>query len=149
MTQRQTPASAVGGVVTEMFGSGFFVGDALREEVRAEAAVRLAYAMRRDGVHPDSVRALAQAIREMAEAAPLQDMEKEPLTAGQRKLLHGLIAEMTLPVAFRTLLEAALPKVTMRRDLVALQGMLSSTYERMGRIEAVRAMPAEVPAPKR
>jgi hypothetical protein len=149
VTQKQTSGSAVGEVAREMFGAGFFVGDSLREELRAEAAVRLAYALGRDGVHPDSVHALALAVREVGDSAPLENMEQEPLTADQRKKFQGLIAERTLPAPFRTLLEVALPKVTQRRDLVALYGVLSSTYERMGRIEAVRAMPAEAPAPKR
>ena|GEM_PF-6835646 len=151
MTQKQIQLEAgpVAEVADAMFGSGFFLGDALREELRAEAAVRLAYALREAGVHPDSVHALALAVREVGDSAPLEDKDKEPLTDGQRKALQGLIAEPGLPAPFRDILEAAIPKVTLRRDLVVLYGVLSGTYERMGRIEAVRAMPVDVPAPKR
>jgi hypothetical protein len=140
---------SVGEVASALFGSGFFVGDALREELRAEAPLRLAYALRDAGVHPDSVHALALAVREVGDAAPLQDTERAPLTDGQKKMFQGIIAEKSLPATFRTLLEAAFPKVALRRDLVALYGVLSGAYERMGRIEAVRAMPVDVPAPKR
>jgi hypothetical protein len=152
VTQNQTNSGAgqsVGQVAGAMFGSGFFVGEAVREELRAEASVRLAYALRAAGVHPDSVHALALAVREVGDSAPLENQERAPLTDGQRKMLQGLIAERGLPAAFREILEAAFPKVTLRRDLVALYGVLSGTYERMGRIEAVRAMPVDVPTPKR
>jgi hypothetical protein len=131
-----------------MFGQGFFAGDVLREELRAEAAVRLAYALRAAGVHPDSVHALALSVRDVGDAAPLQDQEKEPLTEDQRKMFQGLITEKGLPEPFRELLKAALPHVARRRDLVALYGVLSGTYERMGRIEAVKRLPVDEPAPK-
>jgi hypothetical protein len=45
-------------------------------------------------------------------------------------------------------LSAALPQITQRRDLVALYGVLSSTYELMGRIEAVKRLPGDEPTPK-
>jgi hypothetical protein len=152
VTENQTNSGggqSVGEVAGELFGSAFFVGDTVREELRSEAGVRLAYALRAAGAHPDSVHALALAVREVGDSAPLEKQEREPLTDGQRKKLQGLIAERGLPAAFREILEAAFPRVTLRRDLVALYGVLSSTYERMGRIEAVRAMPVDVPAPKR
>jgi hypothetical protein len=151
VTQEQSQAESVksvGEVASAMFGPGFFVGDALREELRAEAALRLAYALREAGVHPDSVHALALAVREVGDAAPLEKQEKEQLTDEQRKLFQGLIAEKGLPAPFRTILETALPRLVQRRDLVALYGVLSSTYERMGRIEAVKALPVDAPIPK-
>jgi hypothetical protein len=138
-------------VASTLFGTGFFVGDALREELRAEAPLRLAYALREAGVHPDSVHALALAVRDVGDAAPLKDQEKEPLTDKQRKMFEGMIAERALPGPFRDILQSALPKLSQRRDLAVLYGVLTSTFERMGRIEAVTALPVDgsAPAPKR
>src|SRR5262249_42470052 len=134
--ERQTIGKSVGEVASVLFGSGFFVGDALREDLRAEVPLRLAYMLRDAGVHPDSVHALALAVREVGDPAPLRGPEKEPLTDRQRKMFQGMIAEKSLPVTFRTILEVALPQVVLRRDLVALYGVLSGAYERMGRIAA-------------
>jgi hypothetical protein len=147
-TRSNPEGQSVTEVSSAMFGSGFFVGDALRDELRAEAGVRLAYALRAAGVHPDSVHALALSVRDVGDAAPLQGQEKEPLTESQRKMFQGLIAEKGLPEPFRQILSAAVPQITQRRDLVALYGVLSSTYERMGRIEAVKRLPGDEPAPK-
>jgi hypothetical protein len=156
VTQEQTRTEggqSVGSVASALLGTGFFVGDAMREELRAEAPLRLAYALRDAGVHPDRVHALALAVREVGDAAPLKDQEKEPLTDKQRKLFEGMIAEKGLPGPFRDILQSALPQLARRRDLVVLYGVLSSTYERMGRIEAVTALPVNEPpaaaAPKR
>jgi hypothetical protein len=152
VTQKQTQAESVksvGEVASAMFGAGFFVGDELREELRVEAALKLAYALREAGVHRDSVHALALAVRDVGDAAALMDQDKEKLTEEQRKMLQGVITEKGLPAPFRTVLEAALPRLVQRRDLVVLYGVLSSTYERMGRIEAVKALPIDAPIPKK
>ncbi len=149
MTQKQTSTEAgksVRELSSTLFGTSFFVGDAMREELRAEAPLRLAYALRDAGVHPDSVHALALAVREVGDAAPLKDQEKEQLTDKQRKMFEGMIAEKGLPGPFRDILQSALPKLAQRRDLVVLYGVLSSAYERMGRIDAVTAMPVNGPA---
>jgi len=145
----QLEARSVGEVAGTVFGTRFFVGEALREELRVEAALQLAYALREAGVHPDSVHALALAVHELGGSAPLGEQEKEPLTDGQRKALRGLLAERGLPAPFRDILEAALPKLMLRRDLVVLSAVLSGTHERMGRIGAVRVMPDDRPAPRR
>jgi hypothetical protein len=145
----QLKARSVGEVAGAVFGPGFFVAEALREEPRVEAALQLAYALREAGVHPDSVRALAVAVREVGDSAPLGEQEKERLTDGQRKALRGLLAERGLPAPFRDILEAALPTLTLRRDLAVFSAVLSGTHERMGRIGVARAMPGDKPALER
>jgi hypothetical protein len=150
VTQKQTSTEAgqsLKEVASTLFGTGFFVGDALREELRAEAPLRLAYALGEAGVHPDSLHALALAVREVGDAEPLKGQETEKLTDKQRKMIEGMIAEKGLPGPFREILQSALPKLTQRRDLAVLYGMLTSAYERMGRIEAVKALPVEPTAP--
>ncbi len=150
MTQKQTSTeagSSLKEVASSLFGTAFFAGDAMREELRAEGPLQLAYVLGKAGVHPDSLHALALAVREVGDAEPLQGQEKEKLTDKQRKMVDGMIAEKGLPGPFRELLQAALPRLTQRRDLVVLYGILSSAYERMGRIEAVKTLPVEPTAP--
>jgi hypothetical protein len=139
--------NSVAEVANALFSPGFFVGDTLRDEMGAEAALRLAYSLRAAGVRADRVHALALAVRDAGDAAPYQ--EKEPLTEEQRRIFQGIIVEQGLPIPFRDILEAALPRLVLRRDLAALHDVLSGTYERMARIEAVRAMPVNVPVSKR
>jgi hypothetical protein len=152
VTQKQTSTQAgqsLKEVAGTLFGTSFFAGDALREELRAEGPLRLAYALGEGGVHPDSLHALALAVREVGDAEPLKGQETEKLTDKQRKMVEGMIAEKGLPGPFRDLLEAALPRLTQRRDLVVLYGILTSAYERMGRIEAVKVLPVKPEEPKR
>jgi len=150
VTQKQTSTQAgqsLKEAASTLFATSFFAGDALREELRAEAPLRLAYALGEAGVHPDSLHALALAVREVGDCEPLQGQEKEKLTDKQRKMFEGMIAEKGLPGPFRDILQAALPRLTQRRDLVVLYGILSSAYERMGRIEAVKTLPVTPDAP--
>jgi len=151
MTQKGTlsePVGSVAEVARAAFTPGFFSGEALREEHRVETGLRLAYALRAAQVEPGRLHALALAVRDVGDAEPLEGKEKERLTDKQQRMLQGLIAEKGLPAPFRELLEAALPRLSQRRDLAALYGVLSGAYERMGRIEAVRGLPTDVPTPE-
>ncbi len=146
MSEKSHPVATVGAsakTASTVFAPGFYSGEALRQEHRAESSLRLAYTLHAAQVDPRLVHALALAVREVADAAPFEPQQR--LSSIQLTRYEGLMNEKGLPAPFRDILQAALPRLTLRRDLTALYGVLSGTYERMLRLLAVTALARQEP----
>lgn len=126
-------------VARAAFSPGFFTGATLREEHRTETGLRLAYALRAEGLQPWQLHALALAVRDVGDRVPFD--AEAPLTPEQLRLLRGIQGERALPAPLRGVLDAALPAISRRKDLAAFYGVLSGGYERWSHIDAVQQLP--------
>ncbi len=130
-------------VAPQVFAQSFFDGDVVRAELRQEAPLKRALALLPSGVSWGQLNALALSVRELGGLEP--QGAAEPMSPAQRTAFDGLRNEPGLPAPFRAVLNAAQPRLQLRRDLYALYGVLAGTLEKLTTLGSVAELAVEEP----
>ncbi|HET9645690.1 MAG TPA: hypothetical protein VFP68_20565 [Burkholderiaceae bacterium] len=112
----------------QLFAGGFYRGDDVAEVVRAEAPLRLMYALRDAGIQRWQLEAFVLALRDVGDAVPLN--VEAAIDPAQKTVLDSIKAEEDLPVAFKALLEGVAPTLCMQKDLVAFYGVMNNVISK-------------------
>jgi hypothetical protein len=122
-------------LVRELFAEGFYRGDELADVIRAEAPLRLMYALRDAGIQRWQLEAFVLALRDVGEAAPLN--VEAAIDPAQKAVLDAIKAEEELPAAFKALLEGVVPMLGKQKDLVAFYGVMNNVISKWDVMAAI------------
>jgi hypothetical protein len=125
MSTLQKAAADVRQLAQTLFQGGFYnAAGEMAPEFRGEVPLRLMYALRDAGVQRWQLEALTLALRDVGEAAPLD--AEAPMNPAQQHVFDSIGAEEDLPVVFKALLDAVMPRLRQQRDLVAFYGVMNN-----------------------
>jgi hypothetical protein len=128
-------AAAVAQLARTLLANGYYHGDDIAPDMRGEVPLRLMYALRGAGVQRWQLEALALAVRDIGEAAPLEPAAG--LDPAQKQAFDGIRAEGDLPVAFKGLLDGAAPSLVRQQDLIAFYGLLNNVIAKWDTMAAL------------
>jgi hypothetical protein len=128
-------AAGIAQLARSLLANGYYQGETIAPEMRAEVPLRLMYALREAGVQRWQLEALVLAVRDIGEASPLQPTAA--LDPKQKQAFDGIRAEDDLPVIFKGLLDAAAPSLVLQQDLVAFYGVLNNVIAKWDAMAAL------------
>jgi hypothetical protein len=125
MNTLQKAAADVRQLAQTLFQGGFYnAAGEMAPEFRGEVPLRLMYALRDAGIQRWQLEALTLALRDVGEASSLD--AEAPMNPAQQQVLDSIGAEEDLPVVFKALLDAVMPRLRQQKDLVAFYGVTNN-----------------------
>jgi hypothetical protein len=114
MNTLQKAAADVRQLAQTLFQGGFYnAAGEMAPEFRGEVPLRLMYALRDAGIQRWQLEALTLALRDVGEASSLD--AEAPMNPAQQQVLDSIGAEEDLPVVFKALLGAVMPRLRQQR----------------------------------
>ena len=126
MNTLQRPRPTSGSLRSTLFQGGFYnAAGEMAPEFRGEVPLRLMYALRDAGIQRWQLEALTpRAGATVGEASSLD--AEAPMNPAQQQVLDSIGAEEDLPVVFKALLDAVMPRLRQQKDLVAFYGVTNN-----------------------